>query len=995
MTKLIILAAGKSKKVFSEAVPSCLEIIDNKTILDNLINIANNNNINDYYIVGGYKILDIMQKYPDIKYYYNEKWEETKSLYSLSKSYSCFDENILISYSDIVHASETLAKIDKKKINVFYDSTWENRYEDRDINSVEKVYDNNKNLIGEYAGLIYIPKNKSLYIKSLVKELLKNNKKETLINLINKLSFELEINYIDISGNWAELDSVQDVEHFKFGTKAETLFSLKNKITKSQILDQVTFTVEEFKNNKKNVINKIRNEISAKLLVVRSSALNEDTHTSSMAGNYESILKVKKDDDSHLEDSINIVIDSYTKNNQLQNPQNQILVQAYLENVTMSGVSFTKDLQTSSPYYIVNYDKSDDTESVTSGNGSDLNTFIYYNNSKIKPKEIELKILIDSIKEIELVTRFDAIDVEFAFVGKKLYILQVRPIAAKKDSIKVSNIDIDKELNNIRKKVKEENVDLFGKKKAYGVMPDWNPAEIIGINPKALSFDLYRYIITDNIWAKSRSELGYKNVKNNAGLVSFCGKPYVDVQMSFSTFIPKSLDNKVAKKLVEYFIKKLKKNPHFHDKVEFEIAITAYDFTFENKLKELRKNGFSKEEISKIDKAYKKLTQRVILEKKFSIQREINKTLRLTKKREKILNSNLSVVNKIYNLLEDCKTYGTLPFSNLARFGFIGSIFLKSLLKKNILTDEQYDLFLKSIHTVAKDFMDDFYLLSTNNISKEKFLKMYGHLRPGTYDITSKSYKNAFENYIDSDVKVAYRKEQKFAFSEKVKLAIDGEIKKYKLDFTTDQLINFIIKATEAREKAKFEFTKSLSIALDLIEELGNEYGLSGDDLSHVNLYEILKYKNASSFIDFESTIRNNIEMNKEKYLITSAIKLPELIFNKKDVDMFFYPSSKPNFVSHHCITNKIVHLKQNEEIDINDKIVLIENADPGFDWIFSHNIKGLITKFGGAASHMAIRCAEFDIPAAIGCGDKIFNELVDSDNITLDCINQKVYRVS
>ena len=77
--------------------------------------------------------------------------------------------------------------------------------------------------------------------------------------------------------------------------------------------------------------------------------------------------------------------------------------------------------------------------------------------------------------------------------------------------------------------------------------------------------------------------------------------------------------------------------------------------------------------------------------------------------------------------------------------------------------------------------------------------------------------------------------------------------------------------------------------------------------------------------------------------------------------------------------------------MSIDNKIVFIENADPGFDWIFSHNIKGLITKYGGAASHMAIRCAEFDLPAAIGCSDKIFNNLIKYKKISLDCINHKI----
>ena len=69
-------------------------------------------------------------------------------------------------------------------------------------------------------------------------------------------------------------------------------------------------------------------------------------------------------------------------------------------------------------------------------------------------------------------------------------------------------------------------------------------------------------------------------------------------------------------------------------------------------------------------------------------------------------------------------------------------------------------------------------------------------------------------------------------------------------------------------------------------------------------------------------------------------------------------------------------------------KIIFIENADPGYDWIFSYNIKGLVTKYGGVASHMAIRCAEFDIPAAIGCGVLKFDKLKNSKRILLDCKN-------
>ena len=70
---------------------------------------------------------------------------------------------------------------------------------------------------------------------------------------------------------------------------------------------------------------------------------------------------------------------------------------------------------------------------------------------------------------------------------------------------------------------------------------------------------------------------------------------------------------------------------------------------------------------------------------------------------------------------------------------------------------------------------------------------------------------------------------------------------------------------------------------------------------------------------------------------------------------------------------------------------MLIENADPGFDWIFAYPIAGLATKYGGANSHMAIRCAEFALPAAIGCGEQIFDRLCKAGSIEINCTENHV----
>jgi phosphoenolpyruvate-protein kinase (PTS system EI component) len=73
-------------------------------------------------------------------------------------------------------------------------------------------------------------------------------------------------------------------------------------------------------------------------------------------------------------------------------------------------------------------------------------------------------------------------------------------------------------------------------------------------------------------------------------------------------------------------------------------------------------------------------------------------------------------------------------------------------------------------------------------------------------------------------------------------------------------------------------------------------------------------------------------------------------------------------------------------EICLEGAVICIESADPGYDWIFTRNIAGLVTRYGGTNSHMAIRCAEYGLPAAIGCGEQLFSQVCSAKSIVLDC---------
>ena len=72
----------------------------------------------------------------------------------------------------------------------------------------------------------------------------------------------------------------------------------------------------------------------------------------------------------------------------------------------------------------------------------------------------------------------------------------------------------------------------------------------------------------------------------------------------------------------------------------------------------------------------------------------------------------------------------------------------------------------------------------------------------------------------------------------------------------------------------------------------------------------------------------------------------------------------------------------------------MIPQADPGYDWLFGYDIAGLITMYGGSNSHMAIRAAEFGIPAAIGIGEDTYQQLRGADMVKLDCAGRTIERV-
>ena len=773
------------------------------------------------------------------------------------------------------------------------------------------------------------------------------------------------------------------MKKIKLSTKSKTLQDLTKIIKSAKVLPLYRFNLSSYKKNKTKILKEINEKFKSNI-IIRSSSKNEDSLRNSNAGKFLSVLNINVKDIDTVNKSIEKVIASLgrTKKN-----EDEIFIQPMLKNVSMSGVIFTCDIDTLSPYLTINYDESGSTNSVTSGTSNKLKSFVCFK-EKIKFRDKRIKEIINASNECEKIFKNKFLDIEFAFSNNQLYILQVRAIVKNKKE-NLSNINLKKNLKKLEKKIEKLNKphpNLLGDKALFSVMTDWNPAEIIGLRPKRLALSLYKELITDETWAYQRDNYGYRRLRSHPLLVSFLGVPFIDVRVSFNSFIPKILDEKIATKLVNYYLSELLKNLNNHDKVEFKIIFSCYYFGIKEKLLKLLNYGFKKNELKSIESSLIQITNSIINTKDGLYKKDLNKSKVLDKKLNDIVNSELSLIDKIYWLIKDVKRYGTLPFAGVARAGFIAVQILNSFVEKKILSPEEYGKFLKSINTVSKQLSKDF-----KNLSKKKFLKIYGHLRPGTYDILSPRYDEYYDMYFKNKDSHNDIENDLFYFSASQKNKINKLILKSNLKTNFKEIIKFIKESIEGREYVKFLFTRHLSQILKYVEQLGTKFEIKKKDLTYLDIQKVINLYSSLDHRDLKDILESDIKKNKEFFKHTKAIKLPNVIKNKAEIYNFFLEENEPNFVTLKRIKSEIVNENDLLSHSIKGKIVCIKSADPGYDYLFSKNIGGLITCYGGANSHMAIRCAELGIPAVIGCGENSFTKYCQKKNLEIDAANKQV----
>lgn len=1012
--RLVILGAGRN---ISGDLPSAVVRVDpNHRVLDWLI--AGFQALPDTKtcFVGGYRIDLIEEAYPDISFFFNPDWATTGPAKSLALVPLSSSSSTFIAYADVLFRPEFITRLAKAEgdLVLAVDRVWRNRYESRssgELAGAEKVRMNGSSVFevgkhlevddaeAEFAGLLRLSPDVAQSVHALVRSG-KLDPRSGIPQIINFLIRQgISARTVDVAGQWSELNAPQDLGRFVLGTKAESLERLRPLVRRGRIGEQVSFTESEWTARPDDIVEVIRTTFSSSNVIVRSSALSEDTWLQSSAGVHESILNIPTKDAEALRSAIEQVVGSYAKRDDF----NQVLVQKMLEDVVCNGVIMTRTPTLASPYYVINFDDTTDrTDSVTAGTAADLRTIFLHRGAPPHdgfPQNFH--ILLEAVREIEDLVGHDSLDIEFAFTSGNesgepvAEILQIRPIAVAHRDQPIDDVAIGRRLESAHRyfvDLSGRSPVVLGQSTQLSVMTDWNPAEMIGTKPNRLAFSLYRRLITDETWAIQRQEYGYRDVRPAELIVDLLGHPYIDVRVDFNSFVPACLSDSLAERLVDHYLDRLRSHPELHDKVEFDILFTCLDFDFDNSAQRLRDDGFSANDIEELRAALVDITKRGIER----CARDREGFAEFDERYERICATAMLPLERAYLLLEEVRIRGVLIFSHLARGAFVAVALLRSLERVGVLSVEQVETFLASLRTVPSAMQQHASDVATGELEWESFIKRYGHLRPGSYDISSPRYDSAPEQFLRPMVKSMSPAETGAAprnvWDPETQKGISAGLERLGLAMNSVEFEKFLRTAIEGREFGKFSFTRNLSRALEEIAEFGSSHGLDRDDMSMIPIDYLFSLRGAPASGIKDELIRA-AQAGRDAMFVTQAVCLPGQIFDVSDLRSFEQLRAEPNYVTRKKIRAQLVVVSAHSvlEADLSGKIALVPSADPGFDWLFSSDLAGLITMYGGVNSHMAIRAAEFELPAAIGIGEHAYEGIKNGRMIELDCASRKI----
>ena len=733
-----------------------------------------------------------------------------------------------------------------------------------------------------------------------------------------------------------------------YGNKAKNL---------EYVAKNTDIEIPYFKEIYLNDLNNIENIVGSfsQKIMIRSNSSSEDKDYSSSAGKYLSIGPIEKNDLETIKKSWEMVINSYEEQD-----NQSVIFQNYIENAKSVSVLTSYKVGSDSAYRTFSTYYGSETDAITSGKYSEINNFFMHRSFDILPKKYEkYNVYLKIITQLEDLFKNKQLDIEMVLdKNNSPQLLQVRPLMGKKlnkESIFEEKDVIDRNLKNY-KKLNKTTADRFGTNQIYSNMSDMNPAEMIGKKPDNIAFGLYKFMFTDTTWNIQRGEFGYRKYSGGKLMELFNNVAYINVNHSLNSFLTRNLQKESCEEIINYQLNKLKENPHLHDSIEFDISRSSYVFDTVEEFSKEYKNIISPSEIIKW---HNDLIQ---------IDTQNKSTL---EKNKKIILSTFSKLDKSfeYSKKENIKLIRdtmALPFTHHSRLGFVYFAQLNSLLEKEVISEDQKKLLLLSVNSISTKMKADAYEVKIGKKTLEGFLDVYGHIRAGNYNLLSSNLKNNL-NFTESLINNSEQPLEDNILPKDIYTNIEEYFTINEIPLEASAWIDMFQEGISTRENSKFYYTKGID---GILNEVGEK------NTSDRELFDLL---------DIEFNEENTSDMRLKNVL------MPDLITSNEDFYFYEEMSKNGNYIGQGTVIGDVLLIdnEANRPNNLENKIVVIPAADPGWDWIFNYKIKSLVTKYGGPNSHMAIRCAEHNIPAILGVGENNFTVISNSKSLKIDFSNE------
>ncbi len=220
--KAIILAAGRGSRLrpFTDETPKSLLPLGDTTLIRRNVQILRRLGIHDISIVVGYLKQKFFQAFPSgVKFYVNDRYDQTDQAGSLFQARTELTEDVLIITADLFcphwiyaellsNSSPFCLAIEKRKIR--FDNTMEKVYlKDGQIVQIGRTNVPNTTASGEFLGMTKINRPQCPSFLEKLEQLLEQNLKLQIVHVLQRLLDEGElINYIECRDPWCEVDDL-------------------------------------------------------------------------------------------------------------------------------------------------------------------------------------------------------------------------------------------------------------------------------------------------------------------------------------------------------------------------------------------------------------------------------------------------------------------------------------------------------------------------------------------------------------------------------------------------------------------------------------------------------------------------------------------------------------------------------------------------------------------------------------------------------------------